>query len=663
MQRWLRYLILPSEITDFERRYLARVNRVALIFFALHVPAFVLIAWLNGTRPLAAALLTAAVLAGPAIAHHTLDNPRTTSVIHGITAMFMGGLLVHFGQGPVQIEMHFYFFSLIAMCAVFANPLVIVAAAVTVALHHLLVWLVLPRSVFNYDASGWVVAVHAAFVVLESTAACIIARSFFDNVIGLDRIVQARTAALDAKNQEMRLLLDNVEQGFLTINRQARLAQERSAAVDRWFRAPAPGATWFDYLSTLSPEFAAQSRLAWQEVVDDVMPVELTLEQMPRRLALGPHAHYRVDYRPIESAIPSLYLVIVTDITADVERELAEQEASERIALFQRLLVDRRGFETFFDEGAHIVDLLVNERTADLSTIRRAIHTLKGSAGLYGLTSLVTMSHDLETFIEQERRAPATTSYVALQERWKRLSADREALLGGRPSTIEVDHEQYEALKAAVRAGEPAPALLQRIRSLKLESTVKRLRHFEEHARAIAQRLGKTDVHVEVEDHGVRLDAPRWGAFWTTFIHAVRNAVDHGIEPAQERIAAGKPPVGQLALRTFQEADQIVIEITDDGKGIDWDALARRAEKIGLPTASTADIERALFTDGVSTAATVSEVSGRGIGMGALLEKTHSLGGEVAVQSAPGRGTTLRFTFPSSANVVDSIAPPAQVTN
>jgi hypothetical protein len=96
--------------------------------------------------------------AGPALAYATLERPRVVSIIYGVSAMFFGGLLVHFGQGPVQIEMHFYFFALIAMLAVFGNPLVIVAAAVTVALHHLLLWFIVPESVFNYDAPVWVVA-------------------------------------------------------------------------------------------------------------------------------------------------------------------------------------------------------------------------------------------------------------------------------------------------------------------------------------------------------------------------------------------------------------------------------------------------------------------------------------------------------------------------
>src|SRR5262249_11878050 len=132
---------LPRTITEFERAHVKRINRIALWFFAGHIPAFTLIAYLNHTNPLYAVILTSAVLLGPLIAFWTLENPRHVAMVMGVTAMGMGGLLVHFGQGPVQIEMHFYFFSLIAMLAVYGNPAVIYAAAVTVALHHLFVWI------------------------------------------------------------------------------------------------------------------------------------------------------------------------------------------------------------------------------------------------------------------------------------------------------------------------------------------------------------------------------------------------------------------------------------------------------------------------------------------------------------------------------------------
>src|SRR5262249_17283367 len=145
-------------------------------------------------------------LVGPTLAYFFFQNPRSLSVTFGFTAMAMGGLLVHFGQGPMQIEMHFYFFTLLALLSIFGNPLVIILPAVTVAAHHGLLYFLLPRSVFNYDASLWAVVVHAAFVVLESFAACFMARSFFDNVIGLERIVGERTRELDAVNRDMRLV-------------------------------------------------------------------------------------------------------------------------------------------------------------------------------------------------------------------------------------------------------------------------------------------------------------------------------------------------------------------------------------------------------------------------------------------------------------------------
>src|SRR6185295_15090654 len=182
-------------------------------------------------NPLSALLLTCVVMIGPSIAYRVIRHPRALSVVYGITAMLMGGVLVHFGQGPVQIEMHFYFFALLAMCCLFANPMVNIAAAVTVALHHLAAWLLVPSSVFNYEAQWWVVLVHAGFVVLETLAACYISREFFDNVIGLEKIVEARTATIREKQRDMRLILDNVETGLVTVDLDGRLSSECSQVV------------------------------------------------------------------------------------------------------------------------------------------------------------------------------------------------------------------------------------------------------------------------------------------------------------------------------------------------------------------------------------------------------------------------------------------------
>jgi two-component system, chemotaxis family, sensor kinase CheA len=658
MRSVLQFLVLPSEVTDFERGYLARVNRIALFFFALHVPAFTLIAWLNGTGPLRAALMTLAVMVGPALAQRASASPRFASVVFGVTAMFMGGILVHFGQGPVQIEMHFYFFALIAMCAVFGNPLVVVAAAVTVAVHHFLVWLVLPRSVFNYEAQWWVVAVHTAFVVLDSIAACFISRSFFDNVIRLERIVQARTAQLDSKNRDLRLLLDNVGQGFLTIDRSGRIVQERSRAVDGWFGPPAPSASWFHYLASLSPDFAENTQVAWDEVVAGVMPLEVTLEQMPARL-FWRDAHYRFEYRPIGGGeAPELFLVIVTDVTTEVERERSEVERREAMALFAHVLSDRSGLESFFEEATRTVELLTSG-AANAEEVLRLLHTLKGNAGLFGLFSVADCCHRLEDELAEAGGAVPPSAFAELQTRWTKLTSETAKLLGARSNTLEIESGDLAGLEAAARAGESAAALLRRIRVLRLESTAKRLKHFQEQAHHIAERLGKGDVRVEVEDNGVRLDHARWSSFWSVFVHAVRNALDHGIELGADRRALGKETAGVLSMRTFEEPDRFVIELEDDGRGIDWERVAERAAAAGLPHATPAELERALFSDGLTTAASVTEVSGRGVGMGALLAATRQLGGELVIHSEARVGTTLRFVFPLAAAPASSRQPSA----
>jgi two-component system, chemotaxis family, sensor kinase CheA len=645
MKRFRTFITLPREITQFELAYLRRLNRVALAFFALHVPVFALIAWSNHTGPVLAAVLATVVLLGPTAAVFTFDNPRSISVIHGISAMFMGALLVHFGQGPAQIEMHFYFFALLAMCAVFGNPMVIVASTITVVLHHVLVWLVMPSSVFNYDAQWWVVGIHAVFILLEAVATCFIARSFFDNVIGLERIVQARTSELDTKNQDMRMLLDNVQQGFLRIDRAGQIAAERSAQLDRWFGVPSAGASWFDYLGTIAPAFETASRIGWTEVVEAVMPLEVTLDQMPRRLSIG-DSHYNVEYRPIGASEPHAhFLVIVTDVTAQLRSERASEERREVMSVFERALADRPGLEAFLDEGSNIMQQLVSDVASDAVTVKRLIHTLKGNAALYGLVTISRACHELEDQLSEIGGVLPAETYTALAVRWQALVTEVSTLLGQHERGIEITDAQYESLEAVAKSGD-ATATVREVRRIKLEPTSKRLRQFAEQAQRIAARMGKQDIVIRVEDHGVRLESQRWAPFWAAFVHGVRNAIDHGIEPPGER--NGKSGSGTLTLRSRESNGRIVIEIEDDGRGIDWEVVRERAISLDLPCTTSEELQAALFVDGFSTTKQVSDISGRGIGMGVLLERTHALGGTLSVVSRIGEGTVVRMSFPAA---------------
>lgn len=644
-----RTLCLPSERTQFETKYLRKVNRLATLFFALHVPAFVAVAYFNKTGPGTALLLTLAALVGPLLATASFKNPRHVSLVHGFTGMLMGGLLVHFGQGPVQIEMHFYFFALLAMLAVFANPMVVLVAAGTVTVHHVALWYYLPKSVFNYDAPFWVVLVHAAFVVLESAATVHIARSFFDNVIGLERIVQARTAALDAKNQQLRLVMDNVEQGLLTVDRNGLIAAERSAAVDQWLGDCDAGAAFGSCLAKVAPRSGEAFDAAFEQLHDGFLPPEVALEQFPSKTVIDGR-QCGLSYTPISTGAEITQLLIVlTDRTAVVARRRLEQEQREMMNLIEWSSRDRVGLGEFLREAEVLVRTVTDGECLDFDLLKRTVHTLKGNSMLFELGSVAAICERVEDTMAESGRLPEASLVTELADRWQRLLDSVVVVLDrGTSDSILVRPEQYRALLEKALASSTESELTPLLLELRLERTRDRLQRVGDQARRIASRLGKGELVVEVETSELQLDPSRWAPFWQEFVHIVRNAVDHGIESEEERVSRGKAAAGTLWLSTRLQNGEFVVQVRDDGRGVDWNRVRTKAQERGLPVETRADLEAALFFEGFTTNEEVTAYSGRGVGLSAVRAAMEARGGRVAVSSQLGQGTTFEFRFPAS---------------
>ena len=171
--------------------------------------------------------------------------------------------------------------------------------------------------------------------------------------------------------------------------------------------------------------------------------------------------------------------------------------------------------------------------------------------------------------------------------------------------------------------------------------------------RDLARSLGK-EVRLVVEGEGIELDKTILEQIGDPLVHVIRNAVDHGLEIPEERRAKGKEASGQLTLRAIHEAGGVAIEVTDDGRGLDAGALKRKAVEKGLLTAEAAagmSEEAAfqlIFLPGLSTAAKVTDVSGRGVGMDVVRSNVQSLQGTIEIRSKLGRGTTLLIKLPTS---------------
>lgn len=646
MKPLLNYFVLPRERSEFEESYLDRINRIALAFFAMHVPVFTLIAWGNDTGGWLALTLTSLTLLGPIIARLTFRSRRNVSTVFGITAMLMGGLLVHFGQGPVQIEMHFYFFVLLALLAVFANPTVIVAAAITATLHHAILWMVFPSSVFNYDAPFWVVAVHAAFVVLESIAACFIARSFFDNVIGLEKIVARRTNELKSRNKDMRVLLDSVEQGFLTVDRNGTMSEQRSRYLDDLL-GKAPSDLLVDWIGKHDASAADWFEMGLDEVFADMLPVEVTLDQLPKRCLAG-NRTLSLRYHPVygEQILDSI-AVVITDITAEVERELLEVENREILAMIDRISADRSGFLEFFQEAEDIIEGLRSHDDCDLTVLKRQIHTLKGNASIFKLDRIAAACHAIERHIAEYGNLPVGAEWTELFGSWASTRGNLRRLVSDvNTNSINLHDAEYRALLSSIIKYQPRDELAKRVASWQLEPTECRLQRLAEQARLLAKRLGKGAIVTRVESENLRVDPRAWAPFWSAFVHLIRNAIDHGIENPENRRIKGKCETGKLTLSSYIDGDRFVVAVADDGKGINWNSVRSKAESLGHPATTHDDLVNALFMDGLSTASEVTEISGRGIGMNAVRQACLDLKGEVFVDSETDVGMTVRFKFP-----------------
>lgn len=178
--------------------------------------------------------------------------------------------------------------------------------------------------------------------------------------------------------------------------------------------------------------------------------------------------------------------------------------------------------------------------------------------------------------------------------------------------------------------------------------------------RDLGQQLGRK-VRLQLEGQETELDKSLLEAIKDPLTHAVRNSMDHGIEPPEVREAAGKDPEGTLKLRASHEGSHVVIEISDDGAGISTENVRKKAVERNLVTADRAallsdrEVHMLIFMPGFSTAAAVTNVSGRGVGMDVVKTNVEQIGGKVEVDSRQGKGMTLRLRIPLTLAIIPAL--------
>ncbi|HXU74164.1 MAG TPA: chemotaxis protein CheW [Polyangia bacterium] len=306
---------------------------------------------------------------------------------------------------------------------------------------------------------------------------------------------------------------------------------------------------------------------------------------------------------------------------------------------------------------------------ANKAELLRLAHTMKGNASLFGFDDVVAAAHAFESLLQATESPPAPAQMARLLAGFDALGAAFRAALrdgadGRAPeadATIRVDLGRFDRMLEMLgevlvaRARTDWEALERPVRELEgLVASARTVpigpsfRPYARMVRDLAAAHGKR-ARLEVSGEEVEVDARVVEQLRDPLTHLLRNAIDHGIEAPERRVAAGKDAVGLIRLRAHREGGQLQVTLADDGGGIDRGRVVRRAAERGHGDVSRWDDRRLyglLFEPGFSTADDVTELSGRGVGLDVVLGHLQALRGRVDVETAPGDGTAFHLRVP-----------------
>jgi two-component system, chemotaxis family, sensor kinase CheA len=464
----------------------------------------------------------------------------------------------------------------------------------------------------------------------------------------LKRYSESLEVTVAERTRALTRILDNVTCGFLVVDLNLRVCEGHTqSCLELLACEQIAGRDFVELLGVSDSTQAGWIRLSFEQVVDGMMPDEVCFGQMPQRFALHGRV-LRLDARALRDATQKLegVLFTLTDVTS---LEAAEREAHDNQVLIG-ILKQRDAFGAFICETRASLASAREEIETSPVLVRRVVHTIKGNAASYGLERVVQTIHEIEgqstigladiERIEKAIRAFLAKNYSVLELRYE---AERQ-------NVFEVTQASVNALMTIVQA---QPAELSSIELWTAHLVLKRAEVVIGPVRALVanlcQRLDK-QVDFEIEGGEVLVDERHVGPVFRTLPHLLRNAIDHGIESLDERGA--KPGVGRLRLCIEETPVEWLVKVFDDGRGIDAERLSAKASERGLislaelSSMSLEEKHRLIFLDGLSTALAATEISGRGVGMAAVLDAVRQVGGHIHVQSSLGAGTTIALSIP-----------------
>lgn len=458
-------------------------------------------------------------------------------------------------------------------------------------------------------------------------------------------------AQIKKTNKEMLDILDHVKSGFLVVDRKLEVEGGFSKACKELFQKDV--AVKGNLLELLANDKRGRDTFAilLEQVFEDILPEDISLDQIPQRVRISPEKTISLNFAPIrdQAGKVSRLLLTIVDVTT---LESAELENRQHKSIIQ-ILREMDAFRDFVKESRERIAISRQQlELGNQGKVRAELHTLKGNSAAFGLSGIAGLIHGIEDEaalrlthlerIEAELRAFLESNADVLS-----VTLDEES---NKAPTFEVTSQDLANLRNFVSSGNVNQTFLsQWITQVEYREVRSLVGSLPEYTESLAERLGK-QVKVKLIGGALRVDPECMRPVVKATVHVLRNAIDHGIEYPHERM--GKSETGTINLEFAQNGEAWTMLIEDDGRGLDVERIAQKAVERGIISSIEAQkmspSEKAflVFKEGVSTADAVSDISGRGVGMGALLDTVTSLGGIIEISFTKGSGTQFLVTIP-----------------
>jgi two-component system chemotaxis sensor kinase CheA len=480
----------------------------------------------------------------------------------------------------------------------------------------------------------------------------------------LEKMVDERTAEIQKLNQMMAALLDSLHQGFFVFNRDGLCLEVFSKACEHTVQIKPAGHKIWDVLKLEAKQVPGFQK--WMlTVFGEMLPFEDLTALAPQKFNHTEGAEIQLEYYPLRTADGVLegVVVVATDITELIEAQREAESERAHAKMIVSLIQHKRQILSFLQDSESLLSEMKQEfqkgPQADPESLFRCLHTLKGGAASFSIKPMADQAHESESLLTQWKCEPnpelfekLKTASLGIEDQFQKFTVENEKILGPaekvRQRWVEVPAESLSQFQGKL------PLHLQQefVSEFLMEPIGNLFRQYDEVAQAVAEREMKSLAPLKFNNGQLAVLPEPYNQLFSTFIHAYRNAVDHGIESPSRREEAGKLTQGSIetTFSVFKEAqtEWLQIEVRDDGGGVDPQKIRDRLKSKGIETSEETDAQviQHLFDSQFSTKETVTETSGRGVGMDAILHAAQRLGGTAWVESNLGQGTCLKVKVP-----------------